>query len=289
MLTISIWIPQTTKGMPYIPLLGPTDAGLDDVKGMNPGLIAANADPPYRAGAMSVHAHWLSDTPLRPAPLRGPGKPGNCFAVECFADELAIAAGVDPLEFRLRTIGDPRGQEVLKRLGAMMGRDKATSSARGRGVAYVHYKHVETYVAMGVELAVDRQSGVISVVKVWCAHDCGQIINPDGVRAQVEGCIIQTLSRTLHEETLFDRSRVTSMDWASYPVLRFPEVPQIEIELVDRPNDPPLGAAEAACSCVPGAVGNAVFAATGARLRTIPMTPKRVLAALREAGGAGRG
>ena len=284
-----LWIPQTTKGMPYIPLLGPTDAGLDDVKGMNPGLIAANADPPYRAGAMSVHAHWLSDTPLRPAPLRGPGKPGNCFAVECFADELAIAAGVDPLEFRLRTIGDPRGQEVLKRLGAMMGRDKATNSARGRGVAYVHYKHVETYVAMGVELAVDRQSGVISVAKVWCAHDCGQIINPDGVRAQVEGCIIQTLSRTLHEETLFDRSRVTSTDWASYPVLRFPEVPQIEIELVDRPNDPPLGAGEAACSCVPGAVGNAVFAATGARLRTIPMTPKRVLAALREAGGAGRG
>lgn len=283
-----LWIPETTKGMPYIPRIGPTDAGLDDVKGMNPGLIAANADPPYRAAAMSVHAHWLKDTPLRPAPLRGPGKPGNCFAVECFADELAFAAKVDPLEFRLRAISDPRGLETLKRLGAMMdwrGAPKKPTGgkglARGRGISYVHYKHSETYVAMGVELVVDRQTGVIAVEKVWCAHDCGQIVNPDGVRAQVEGCIIQTLSRTLLEEALFDRSRVTSTSWSSYPVLRFPQVPRITIELIDRPNEPPLGAGEAACSCVPAAVGNAVFDATGVRLRTIPMTPRRVLAAMR--------
>jgi len=283
-----LWIPETTKGMPYIPLIGPTDAGLDDVKGMNPGLIAGNADPPYRAASMSMHAHWLKDTPLRPAPLRGPGKPGNCFAVESFADELAAAARVDPLEFRLRALGDPRGLETLKRLGAMMNRASAPKKqadrkglARGRGVSYVHYKHNETYVAMGVELVVDRRTGAIAVEKVWCAHDCGQIINPDGVRAQVEGCILHTLSRTLLEETLFDRARVTSTSWSSYPVLRFPQVPQIAIDLIDRPNDPPLGAGEAACSCVPGAVGNAVFDATGVRLRTIPMTPKRVLAAMR--------
>ena len=283
-----LWIPETTKGMPHIPLIGPTDAGLDDVKGMNPGLIAGNADPPYRAASMSMHAHWLKDTPLRPAPLRGPGKPGNCFAVESFADELAAAARVDPLEFRLRALGDPRGLETLKRLGAMMNWASAPKKqadrkglARGRGVSYVHYKHNETYIAMGVELVVDRRTGAIAVEKVWCAHDCGQIINPDGVRAQVEGCILHTLSRTLLEETLFDRARVTSTSWSSYPVLRFPQVPQIMIDLIDRPNDPPLGAGEAACSCVPGAVGNAVFDATGVRLRTIPMTPKRVLAAMR--------
>ena len=144
--------------------------------------------------------------------------------------------------------------------------------------ARVDEHHVE---ADRARLVVDRQTGSIAVEKVWCAHDCGQIINPDGVRAQVEGCIIHTLSRTLLEETLFDRSRVTSTSWSSYPVLRFPQVPQIIIELIDRPNDPPLGAGEAACSCVPGAVGNAVFDATGVRLRTIPMTPRRVLAALR--------
>jgi CO/xanthine dehydrogenase Mo-binding subunit len=286
-----LWIPETTKGMPDIPLLGPTDAGLDDVKGMNPGLITANADPPYRATAISVYAHWLKDTPLRPAPLRGPGKPGNCFAVESFTDELAAAAGINPVEFRLRALDDPRGLEAIKRLASMMnssGSDATlaskSGSARGRGVSYVHYKHSETYVAMSVELVVDRKTGVINVENVWCVHDCGQIINPDGVRAQVEGCIIQTLSRTLLEEVQFDRTHVTSNDWSSYPILRFPQVPKITIELIDRPDRPPLGAGEAACSCVPGAVGNAVFDALNLRVRTIPMTPARVLAALAATG-----
>ena len=283
-----MWIPETTKGMPDIPLLGPADAGLDRVQGMNPGLITLNADPPYRAGAITVVSHWLKTTPLRPAPLRGPGKPANCFAVESFTDELAAAAGVDPLEFRLRSLEDPRGVETLRRLAAMMtktppgsARPAGANVSRGRGVAYIHYKHNEAYVAMAVDVAVDRATGAIDVERVLCAHDCGQIINPDGVRAQVEGCILQTLSRTLMEEVTFDRSRVTSADWSGYPILRFPQTPVIEIELIDRPNDPPFGAGEAACSPAPGAVGNAVFAATGARLRTVPMTPRRVLAALK--------
>jgi CO/xanthine dehydrogenase Mo-binding subunit len=283
-----MWIPQTTKGMPDIPLIGPAAAGLDDVRGMNPGLITLNADPPYRAGAISVFAHWLKDTPLRPAPLRGPGKPGNCFAVESFTDELAALAGADPIDFRLRLLDDPRGVEVVRRVAAMMkwnGRGGAERTegkiARGRGVSYVHYKHNESYVALGMDVAVDRDSGEITIQNVFCAHDCGQIINPDGVRAQVEGCIIQTLSRTLLEEVKFDRARVTSVDWASYPILGFRQIPKIEIELVDRPNEPPFGAGEAACSCIPAAVGNAVFDATGVRLRTVPMTAKRVLAALK--------
>ena len=129
-------------------------------------------------------------------------------------------------------------------------------------------------------MAVERSSGTIRVERVVCAHDCGQIINPDGVRAQVEGSILQTLSRVLMEEVKFDRSRVTSVDWSSYPILTFSEVPKLDIELIDRPTEPPLGAGEAACTPVGAALANAVFDATGVRLRTVPFTPERVKAAL---------
>jgi CO/xanthine dehydrogenase Mo-binding subunit len=152
--------------------------------------------------------------------------------------------------------------------------------ARGRGIAFVHYKHSETYVGMGMEIAVDRATGRIAVERVACAHDCGQIINPDGVRAQVEGSILQTISRVLMEEVTFDRSRVKSVDWATYPILRFSGVPKIEIELIDRPTQRPLGAGEAACTAVGAALANAVYDATGTRLRTVPFKPERVKATL---------
>jgi nicotinate dehydrogenase subunit B len=283
-----MWLPQTTRGLPHIPLLGPAAAGLDDVRGLQPGSISQNADPPYAADNVQVLAHWLKDAPLRPAPIRSPGKPANCFAVESFTDELAAAAGLDPIEFRLRGLADPRGIEVIRRAAALMnwqsrpspGANKSAPVMRGRGFAYVHYKHSESYVAMGMEVAVERGSGRIRVERVACAHDCGQIINPDGVRAQVEGSVLQTLSRVLMEEVQFDRSRVTSVDWSSYPILRFPDVPKLDIVLIDRPTQPPLGAGEAACSPVGAALANAVFDATGARLRTVPFTPDRVRAAL---------
>ena len=283
-----MWLPQTTKGLPDIPLLAPAAAGLDDVRGLQPGLISQNADPPYAADSLQVLVHWLKDTPLRPAPIRSPGKPANCFAVESFADELAAAAGLDPIEFRLRWLADGRGIEVIKRAAALMAwqsrpspvRSKDAAVMRGRGFSYVHYKHSESYVAMGMEVAVERVSGRIRVERVACAHDCGQIINPDGVRAQVEGSILQTLSRALMEEVQFDRSRVTSVDWGSYPIMRFSDVPKLDIELVDRPTQPPLGAGEAACAPVGAALANAVFDATGVRLRTVPFTPQRVKSAL---------
>ena len=160
------------------------------------------------------------------------------------------------------------------------GHDRDSAVMCGRGIAYIHYKHNETYVAMGMEVAVERASGRIRVERVACAHDCGQIINPNGVRAQVEGSILQTLSRVLLEEVQFDRSRVTSVDWSTYPIMRFSDVPKLDIELVDRPAQPPLGAGEAACTPVAAALANAVFDATGARLRTVPFTPQRVKAAL---------
>ena len=158
--------------------------------------------------------------------------------------------------------------------------DMRAPLARGRGMAYVHYKHTETYVAMGMEVVVDRAKGSIKVEEVVCAHDCGQIINPDGVRAQIEGSILQTLSRTLHEEVKFDRSRVTSVDWASYPLLRFPEAPSVEVALLNHPDQPPLGAGEASTAPVAAALANAIFDATGVRLRSVPFIAERVKAAL---------
>jgi CO/xanthine dehydrogenase Mo-binding subunit len=147
-------------------------------------------------------------------------------------------------------------------------------------MAYVRYKQAENYVAMAMEVAVERASGRISVKRIVCAHDCGLVVNPDGLRNQIEGSILQTLGRTLHEEVKFDRSRVTSVDWASYPILRFPDAPEILIELVNRPLDPPLGAGEASATPVPAALANAVYDAIGARVTTVPFTRERVRAAL---------
>jgi CO/xanthine dehydrogenase Mo-binding subunit len=122
-----------------------------------------------------------------------------------------------------------------------------------------------------MDVAVDSTTGKINVRRVTCAHDCGLVINPDGLKNQIEGCIVQTLGRTLHEEVKFDQSRVTSVNWATYPILTFPEAPAVEVTLIDRPNLPPLGAGEAATAPVAAALGNAIFDATGVRVRTVPI------------------
>jgi nicotinate dehydrogenase subunit B len=269
------------------PLLGAIAAGLDTGAGMSAGLTSLNADPPYEVPHMRATIRWLTATPLRPSNLRAPGKIGNVFAVESFFDELAAAAQADPLEYRLRRLSDPRGRAVLTRTAEMMGwtprttpPDRAGAVLRGRGIAYVHYKQMENYVGMGMEVEVDRTSGVVRVTRVVCAHDCGMMVNPDAVRAQVEGSILQTISRTLFEEVTFDRSAVTSTDWSTYPILTFPDVPRLEIALIDRRLEPPLGAGESAAAPVAAALGNAVFDATGVRLREVPFTPARVKAAL---------
>jgi nicotinate dehydrogenase subunit B len=285
-----MWLPRAT-GSGLTTLLAPVAAGLEPNPGFGAGMIAQNGDPPYAADRISVVCHWLAEPILRLGSLRSPGKPANSFALESFVDELAAAAGLDPLAFRLERLAGPRALEVTRRVGAMMkwqarpspGPDRNAAVARGRGLAYVHYKHDEAHVALGVEVTVERASGRIEVERVYCAHDCGQVINPDGVRAQVEGSILQTISRVLSEEVKFDRTGVTSTDWSSYPILTFPQAPAIDIDLVDRPREPPLGAGEAACTCVGAAIGNAVFDATGVRLRRVPFTPERVKAALANA------
>ncbi len=283
-----LWLPKATPGLPNTPLIGPRAAGIEQPVGISTGQIMQNGDPPYSTKNSNVIVHWLKDTPLRPAPIRSPGKPGNCFAVESFFDELAAAAKLDPLAMRLKGLVNPRGVAVLRRAAEMMNWQARVSPApatsgqvaRGRGLAYIHYKNVEAHVAMGMEVAVDRGTGIINVERVVCAHDCGQVINPDGVRAQVEGSILQTLSRVLMEEIKFDRSRVTTVDWASDPILRFSQAPRVEIALIDRPNEKPVGAGEASCAPVGAALGNAVFDAIGVRLRTLPFTPERVKTAL---------
>jgi CO/xanthine dehydrogenase Mo-binding subunit len=153
----------------------------------------------------------------------------------------------------------------------------------GRGVSYVKYELVRTYVAAVAEVEVQRSTGAIRVARFYVTHDCGQIINPDGLKNQIEGNVIQTVSRTLIEELNFDRSTVTSVDWVTYPILTFPQAPDIVIELIDRPNEKPWGAGEPSAAVVPSAISNAIFDATGARMRSVPFTPEKVKSALRSA------
>jgi nicotinate dehydrogenase subunit B len=250
-------------------------------------LTSLNADPPYAVPHMRATIRWLTDAPLRPSNLRAPGKIGNVFAVECFFDELASAAQADPPEYRMRRLSDPRGRAVLTRTAEMMAWTPRTEQPprtgavlRGRGIAYVHYKQAENHVDIAIGSEVERATGNIRVTRVVCAHDCGMMVNPDAVRAQVEGSILQTLSRTLFEQVAFDRSAVTSTDWTTYPIPPFPDVPRLEIALLDRSLEPPLGAGESAAAPVAAALGNAVFDAAGVRLREVPFTPARLKAAL---------
>jgi nicotinate dehydrogenase subunit B len=254
---------------------------------LSPGGIIGNSAIPYAIPNIRTVAHRLETTPFKPSWIRTPGRLQNTFANETFFDELAAAAGVDPLEYRLRYLKDQRGVELLDRLARLAkwervapSRDQSATIATGRGLAYVKYELVRTYVGAVADVEVNRATGEIRVVRFFVAQDCGQIINPDGVRNQIEGNVTQTVSRTLMEEVTFDRSQVTSLDWGSYRIIGFPEAPDVVIELIDRPDEKPWGSGEPSASVVPSAVSNAVFNATGARLRSVPFTFDKVKAAL---------
>lgn len=285
-----MWLPANRPGTRAF--LAADAAGLAQENGRNAGLLSQNGDPAYAADNVSVVVHQLRDYPLPISNIRAPGKIANVFAVEAMTDEIAAGLGVDPVQFRLDRLKDPRAIEAIRRAAEAFKwqarpagvRARRGSALVGQGFAYARYKQNENYVAMAMEVAVDPNTGAIEVRRVVCAHDCGLVVNPDALKNQVEGCIVQTLSRTLHEEATFDRARVTSVDWAGYPVLRFPEAPSVEVVLIDRPNEPLLGAGEAATAPVPAAVANAVFDATGVRLRTVPFTRVRVRAALGASG-----
>ena len=265
-------------------------AGLPHEAGMVPGNVIQNTAIPYAFPNVRTVAHRLAATPLRPSWIRAPGRMQNTFCNESFIDELAAAIGADPLEFRLRYLNDPRGVELLKRLarfaqwqGRTLPKRESGDVATGRGLSYVKYELARTYVGAIADVEVNRKSGEIRVRHFAIVQDCGQIINPDGVKNQIEGNVTQTVSRVLKEEVTFDHSRVTSLNWASYPILTFPEIPDIDIELIDRPTEKPWGVGEPSAAVVPSAISNAVFDAVGVRLRSVPFTPPKVRAAMQTA------
>ena len=242
-----------------------------------------NAPTNYAFSTQRVTVHYVHDSLLRASSFRSLGGAENTFANEAFMDELATAAGVDPLEYRLRYLSDPRERAILEAAARAAGWEFRPSPgnppsqrAEGRGVAFARYENDQAIVACIAQVQVERDSGVIHVKRIVIAHDCGLIINPDGVKNQIEGNVIQSLSRALKEEVKFDEMRITSTNWETYPILTFSEVPQIEIVLINRPDQPALGVGEPSTVTTAAAVANAVFDATGIRLRQIPFTPERV-------------
>jgi nicotinate dehydrogenase subunit B len=226
-------------------------------------------------------------SPLRSSHLRDPVGPQVHFASESFIDEVAAAAGVDPIEFRLRHIKEPRDVAVIKAAAEKARwdtrpsprRDQTGAKVSGRGIAYAQRNG--TRVAIVAEVDIDRLTGKIFARKFTVAHDCGQIINPDGLVKCIEGNIVQGVSRTLWEEVTFDRKAVTSVDWITYPILDITETPsQVDVVLINHPELPPSGAGEPSIRPVAAAIANAIFDATGVRIRRVPFSPERVKAAL---------
>ncbi len=250
----------------------------------------------YQVGAKQVA--WEVIPPLldrasqlRTSHLRDPLGPELLFASECFIDELAAAAGQDALAFRLKHLPNPRDQAVLKAAAEAAGWQPRLSGSRagakpglafGRGIALAHRDG--TFVANVADVSVDRTTGEVRVIRLTVAHDCGLIVNPDGLRRCVENAAVYATSRALHEEVTFSRTAVTSVDWATYPILDITETPDsVTVVLINRPDMPPTGAGEPAVRSSAAAIGNAIFDATNVRLRQGPFTPERVSAALRSA------
>lgn len=280
------FIAQAKGTLEEFPLLAAVLSGVRRT-GYYTGNLQKNADVLYQFPHIQTEVHRLADTAFRTSHVRTPGRMQNTFANESFFDELAAAAGADPLAWRVNLLKEPRAKAVLEdvaRISQWQSRPSPISQnkgnlVRGRGVSFVKYDNDRTFVALVAEVEVNRSTGAIRVTNVWCSHDCGQIVNPDGAINQIEGGIIQTISRTLLEELKFDQTHVTSTDWASYPILRFPEVPRIHVSLINRPDMPLWGAGEMAPTVVPSAISNAVFDATGVRLRSVPFLPAKVKAA----------
>ncbi len=243
-----------------------------------------NGTPQYRVHDTVTVKRFLPDAHLRVSSMRSLGAYANLFAIESMMDELAWQAGQDPVAFRLQNLDEPRGQAVIRQLAARMdwsSRHRDTDHPhRGWGMAYGRYKNLQAYVAIGVILTVDPDSGLVTLEQGFIAADAGHIVNPDGLSAQLEGSFIQAASWTLCEEVVFNDKGVTSTDWETYPILRATQVPPIHVDLIRRDGYPVMGAGEAAMCPVPAALANAIRDAVGVRLYTIPFTPARVRQAL---------
>jgi nicotinate dehydrogenase subunit B len=237
-----------------------------------------NAIPLYRLPSARVMHHFLPAMPVRVSALRSLGAYMNVFSIESFMDELAEAAGKDPVEFRLKHLDDVRARDVVMLAAERFGWDSFQRRAgRGRGFAFARYKNLAAYCAIAAEMEVERETGRARLVRAVAAVDSGQTVNPDGVINQVEGAIVQSASWTLYESVDFDDTRITSIDWSTYPILRFNAVPQsIDVHLIDQPGQPFLGTGETGQGPAAAAIANAVADATGKRFRDLPLSRQRI-------------
>ncbi len=242
-----------------------------------------------RCGWETIPAMLERGSPLRTGHLRDPLGPETHFASESFIDEIAQAAGADPVAFRLKYLTRERDVAVIKAAAVKANWKTNERGSRGkgelmRGRGFAYTERNGTVVALVAEVEVERKTGRIWAKQFWCAHDCGLIVNPGTIITVIEGNIVQALSRTLLEEVRFDKNRVLSVDWATYPILELSDTPEsIEIALIDRPEMPPQGAGEPSHRTVPAAVANAIFDATGLRMRKVPITAQRMREALAKA------
>jgi CO/xanthine dehydrogenase Mo-binding subunit len=230
-----------------------------------------------------VVSHFVPEMPVRVSAMRALGAYLNIFAIESFVDELAVAAGADPVAFRLRHLTDERARAVVRLAADRFGWDskEPREADRGRGFAFARYKNLGAYCAVALSLSVEHESGQIRLGRVVAAVDSGQPINPDGIRNQIEGAMVQAASWTLYEEVRFDRRHIKSTDWSGYPILRFPAAPEsVEVHVLPRPGQPFLGTGEAGQGPMAAAIANALWDATGARVRDLPLSARRVKAAI---------
>jgi CO/xanthine dehydrogenase Mo-binding subunit len=243
----------------------------------NGGGADRNSVPLYDFSSWQIECHRLLTMPIRTSALRTLGAQGNVFAIECFLDELAAERGEDPVAFRLRHLRDPRAQDVIRAAASRANWKPEKRAGIGHGIGFARYKNSGAYCAVVAEV---EGAEDIGVRRLTIAVDVGEAINPDGVINQIEGGAIQATSWVLKERVRFDRARITSNSWTEYPILRFSEVPEVEVELIRRPDGDPLGAGEAAHGPVTAAIANAVFDALEIRVRNLPITRDSLIAAM---------
>ncbi|HVD29104.1 MAG TPA: molybdopterin cofactor-binding domain-containing protein, partial [Mycobacteriales bacterium] len=271
-------------GPPGAPMLAATHAEAavpslpaSDPPLQNGGGSGRNAVPLYDLPGQLVRTHRLQTMPLRTSALRALGAHLNVYAIESVVDELAALAGVDPVEYRLRMLTDERARAVLEAAAERAGWGRDPGPDAGVGVGLARYKNRGAWCAVVAE--VEAQASV-RVRRLTVAVDVGLVVNPDGVVNQIEGGALQALSWTTKEQVRFDARTVTSRTWEDYPILTFSEVPPVDVVLLDRPGEPSLGAGEASIGPTAAAIGNALHAATGLRVRNLPLTPANVVAAM---------
>jgi nicotinate dehydrogenase subunit B len=257
----------------------PPPAKANDPTEANGGGGTRNGFPLYDVGTKRVIHHLALATPVRTSSLRGLGALPNVYALECFIDELAERAGVDPVAYRLSLLSDPRARHLIENVAERCGwaSREPVGTGHGLGLAWSRYKNRAAYACVAVELDVDLD---ITLRRVWCAADAGLVINPDGARNQLEGGIVHAASMTLKEQVTLDGDGITSLDWDHYPILKFSEVPEIDVEIVHNPDQPTLGMGECTFGPTAAAIGNAVAHALGIRIRDMPLTRERIAAAL---------